>query len=112
MAQQRAQAVHHVRQLGAELLGAARQHVAGRGAHEQLVLEEAAQAAERAAHRGLAEPDATGGDGDVALVQERVERDQEVEVDGGEVDRAMRGAARALIREGARAGLEHAERGG
>ena len=49
--------------------------------HEQRVVEQAAQAVERLAHGRLAQPVALGGAGDVALRHQRVEHDQEVEVD-------------------------------
>jgi hypothetical protein len=54
-------------------------------ADEQLVLEEPAQAAERVAHRRLADADALRGPGDAALGQEGVEGDQEVEVEPAQI---------------------------
>lgn len=54
-------------------------------ANKQLVLEEPAQAGERVAHRGLAHADALGGAGDAALGQQRIERDQKVEVEPAQI---------------------------
>ena len=54
---------------------------AGRGAHEQIVGKEAAQARQRVAHRRLRQADAAGGAGHGALVGQRVEGFQQVEVD-------------------------------
>ena len=54
---------------------------AGRGAHEQIVGEEAAQARQRVAHRRLRQADAAGGAGHGALADQRVEGFQQVEVD-------------------------------
>ena len=52
-----------------------------RGAHEQIVGEQPAQARQRVAHRRLRQADATGGTGYGALAVERVEGLQQVEVD-------------------------------
>jgi len=64
-------------------------------AGEQLVAEVAAQPAERGAHGGLAQPDALPGPGDVALVEQRVQRDEQVEVDAGQVHRGDLHCARS-----------------
>ena len=55
---------------------------AGRGAHEQIVGEQAAQARQGVAHRRLRQADAAGGAGHGALADQRVEGFQQVEVDG------------------------------
>ena len=54
---------------------------AGRGAHEQIVGKQAAQARQRVAHRRLRQADAAGGAGHGALVGQRVEGFEQVEVD-------------------------------
>jgi hypothetical protein len=54
-------------------------------ADEELVLEEPAQPAERVAHRRLADADALRGASDAALGQERVEGDQQVEVEPAQI---------------------------
>ncbi len=54
---------------------------------EQVVVEVAAQPGQGGAHGGLAEPDALSGAGDVALLQERTQCDDEVEVQTGQVHR-------------------------
>src|ERR1700692_3121378 len=48
---------------------------------EQRVVEQAAQAVERLAHRRLAKPIALGRSGDVTLGHQRIEHDQQVEID-------------------------------
>lgn len=50
-------------------------------AREDGIAEQLAQARERVAHRGLAEPDASPRRGHAALAQERVERDEQVEIE-------------------------------
>jgi hypothetical protein len=47
---------------------------------QQFVLEEFAQACQHAAHRGLADVDARSGPRDVLFLQQRVERQQQVQV--------------------------------
>ncbi len=54
---------------------------AGRGAHEQIVGKQAAQARQRVAHRRLRQADPGGGAGHGALAGQRVEGFQQVEVD-------------------------------
>jgi DNA-binding transcriptional LysR family regulator len=53
--------------------------------HEQRVVEELTQLGELHAHRGLREVQALGRAGHVALGQQGVERDQQVEVDAAEI---------------------------
>ena len=72
--------------------GSASGEGAGRGAHalrgagQELVAEQRAQAGEVVAHRRLAEPDAGRGAGDAALGQQRVEGDEQVEVEAAQID--------------------------
>ena len=60
------------------------QHPAG-GAQQQRIAEERAQPAERRAHRRLRKVQPARRARDVALAQQRVERDQEVEVDRADI---------------------------
>jgi hypothetical protein len=60
---------------------ARRQHRAAGPAHQQRIAQQRAQAAERAAHRRLAEPDRLARACRVAVVQQRVEHRQQVEID-------------------------------
>jgi hypothetical protein len=60
------------------------QHPAG-GAQEQRIAKERAQPAERRAHRRLREVQPARRARDVALAQERVQRDQQVEVDRADI---------------------------
>ncbi|KIU33658.1 hypothetical protein SR39_12220 [Methylobacterium radiotolerans] len=53
---------------------------------QELVVEQAAQAGEARTHRRLADPDARGGPRDAPLVEQRVEGDQQVQVDPAEID--------------------------
>jgi hypothetical protein len=61
-----------------------RQHPSG-GAQQQRVPEERAQPRERGAHRGLRQAEPRRGPGHVALAEERVERDQQVQVDRSDI---------------------------
>lgn len=56
-------------------------------AHQQRVAEQLAQAVERVAHRRLAEGQALGGTGDIALAQQGVEHTQQVEIERGDIHR-------------------------
>ena len=78
-------------QLGQAAVQAARDGArAGGGDHavgsfdEQLVAEPVAQPAQRVAHCGLAEAQPQPGAGDAALLVQRVEHEQQVEVDRGQ----------------------------
>jgi hypothetical protein len=53
--------------------------------HQQRVAENLAQLGELHAHRRLREVQALGGAGHVALGQQHVERDQQVEVEAAEI---------------------------
>ena len=60
---------------------------AGRGAHEQIVGKQAAQARQRMAHRRLRQADPARGPGHRALADQRVEGFQQVEVDRTNIHR-------------------------
>ena len=67
-----------------QLQRARRRQDAARRAHEQLVVEHAAQAFESVTHGGLADPEGFGGMPDVAGLRERVEDYEQVEVEAPE----------------------------
>src|ERR1700733_14711563 len=72
-------------------------------------MEEAAQTAERAAHCWLAQSNASGSERNTPLPHQRIERDQQVEINAGKVDRLVRHAARGMARNavaGMRQGLK------
>ncbi len=58
---------------------------AGRVAHEQIVGEQFAQAAQSAAHRRLRQPDPGGRPRHRPLPDQRVERFQQVQIDGSDI---------------------------
>ncbi len=66
---------------GPQLLAERGQLEPAAGAHEQLVVEVLAQPGERAAHRRLAHRHPGAGVGEVALLEQRVQREQQVGVD-------------------------------
>jgi hypothetical protein len=68
-----------------ELERAGRRRHAVRGAHEQFVAQRHAQALERAAQRRLADEQALGRARDAAFVQQRVEHQQQVQVEPPEI---------------------------
>ena len=59
-----------------------------RGAHEDLVLEEMPQTAERIAHGGLAQSDTLGSPRHMALRQQRIESDEKVEIHRSQIQNA------------------------
>ena len=69
-----------------DLQGAGRRSHPVRRPGQELVVEQAAQAGEARAHRRLADPDPRGGPRDAALVEQRVEGDQQIQVDPAEID--------------------------
>jgi hypothetical protein len=81
------------RRLELERLGGER-HAAG-GGHEQRVAERGAQPGQPGAECGLAEPEPRGGARDVALGEQRVERDRQVEIDRAGIHDVDTGAASA-----------------
>jgi hypothetical protein len=61
---------------------------AGRGADEQLVRENTSEPRQGVAHRRLRQANAVGGTGDGALGHQRIERFQQIEVDGTDIHSA------------------------
>lgn len=85
-AHHRGQRVERRAQTGRESLGARRRHEhAGRSTDEDGVAEGGAQPGERVAGRRLRQTEAGRGAGDVPFGEERVEREEQVEIDAREL---------------------------
>jgi hypothetical protein len=75
--------IDSARRTAAQRLGPRREHERGPTSHEQLIIEQRAQSAERTARRRLRETDALRRAREVPLSEQRFEQRQEVEIDPG-----------------------------
>jgi hypothetical protein len=71
--------------LGGDEAGARGELERSAHAHEEAILEEIARAVQGVAGRWLAAPDAGGRPRDVLLREKRVQRDQDVQIDRGQI---------------------------
>ncbi len=78
--EQRAHLIERLRQRRAQRLRPRRQLHAGAGAHQQRIADQVAQPLQRVARRRLRQPDPHRGAADIGFPQQRVERDQQIEV--------------------------------